>query len=490
MSVRRQTDRVTFDDAALRCDVHALLRARSGDGEYRPVAVAEVELTDGLRTIEALGSVAYTTDALVLVRLHSHPLGLVMLDLGARDVETPWTTSVSATVGDALRSHLAGDFGLARCSSPDIDLWNGWSDVDLPCVAGRTAVSTVAPLVTVVVATREHPDLLADALTSLVQLEYPNFEILVVDNAPRTRATLDVVTDFGSAAVPVRYLREDRPGLGVAHNRALPNARGDIVAFADDDVVVDRHWLTELVMPFVENQHIGATTGLILPAELETPAQLRLEAHGRYVKGYEPRLFDLDANRPGNDPLFPFTAGTFGAGANMAFRASVLRRMGGFDAALGTGTLARGGDDLAAFYRVVTSGWSLAYRPAAIVWHRHRRDGASVRQQVHDYAVGLGAYLTSAVAHHPAAIPHLVRALPRGVSLLRTRERHRRDDLWPRELERVARRGLVLGPIAYAASCISARSGSRSCDPGSSRPGRRGKVIAARRTYRPSIPRV
>ncbi len=136
----------------------------------------------------------------------------------------------------------------------------------------------------------------------------------------------------------------------------------------------------------------------------------------------------------------------------MAFAADYLHAVGGFDAALGTGTLARGGDDLAALFGVVASGRSLAYRPGAIVWHHHRRDAASLPRQTYDYAVGLGAYLTSAVVHHPKEIGGLLRRLPGGVSLLRRREAHRAAEHWSPSLERIAHRGLLIGPFAYARS--------------------------------------
>ena len=306
-------------------------------------------------------------------------------------------------------------------------------------------------MATVVVATRERPMLLERCVHSLLRMQYPDFEIIVVDNTPETDRTYRVVAGFATASHPVRYVREDRRGLAAAHNAALAAAVGEIIAITDDDVVVDRHWLAELVAPFVVDAGVAAATGLILPAELETQAQLLLEAHGRYIKGYEPRLFDLDRHCP-PDPLFPFTAGTMGAGANMAFAADFLRRIGGFDAALGTGTVARGGDDLAALFRVVMSGRTLAYRPGAIVWHHHRRDGGSVEKQTYDYAVGLGAYLTSAVVHHPKAVAGLLRRLPAGLSLQRTRDVNRRSEHWPHRLERLAHRGLLAGPFAYAAS--------------------------------------
>ncbi len=433
-------------------DVGSLLGHLLDGHAFQPVKVTEVELTDGLRSLRRDGPPSSHRLALVLVRLHSHPLGLVVLDLLDDAPARQWTAEVLNRLGSAIDFHLASD----RCCTSPVDLWNGWADAQSPCLEARRAAVATAPTVSVIVATRERPELLARCLQSLCDLEYPDFEIVVVDNAPSSDRTREVVSALGTPKLPVRYLREDRRGLAAAHNAGLDHARGSIVAFTDDDVLVDRHWLSEVVAPFVTDARVGAVTGLIVPAELDTEAQLLLEAHGRYIKGYEPRAFDLHHNRPA-DPLFPFTAGTMGAGANMAFDTGFLRSLRGFDAALGTGTIARGGDDLVAFFRVVMSGRTVAYRPAAIVWHRHRRDPESVRRQTYDYAVGLGAYLTSAIVHHPRAFAGLLRRLPAGASLQRKHDADRRSALWSSSLQRLSHRGLITGPFAYAASRCSAR---------------------------------
>src|SRR5439155_4848099 len=120
------------------------------------------------------------------------------------------------------------------------------------------------------------------------------------------------------------------------------------------------------------------------------------------------------ANRPASS-LFPYAAGLFGSGANMAFSAEALARVGGFDPATGTGTRARGGDDLAAFFEVVSLGYTLVYEPAALVRHRHRRD-ADLEKQLFDYGAGLTAYLTKVVLDRPARVFDLARKAPAGLA--------------------------------------------------------------------------
>jgi hypothetical protein len=80
----------------------------------------------------------------------------------------------------------------------------------------------------------------------------------------------------------------------------------------------------------------------------------------------------------------------------MAFRTSYLQERGGFDEALGAGTVAMGGDDLAAFYDVISGGNRLVYEPAAIVLHQHPRHYAALKRQAYGYGAGLGAHLTRA----------------------------------------------------------------------------------------------
>ncbi|MET7451190.1 glycosyltransferase [Streptomyces sp. NPDC005574] len=336
--------------------------------------------------------------------------------------------------------------------------------------------ASAPPYTTVVVATRERAGQLARALDSLLAQDHPAFEILVVDNAPVTAETRDLVErKYGER---VRYLREPVPGLAVAHNRGLGAALGEVVAFTDDDVVADPRWLTELTAPFAGDPGLGCATGLILPARLNTPAQVLLESHGGFAKGFEPRLYD-PADPPAGEPLFPFTAGRFGSGANMAFRTSVLRGVGGFDPATGAGTAARGGDDLYGFVRVLADGHRLRYTPGALVWHHHRDTWRDLETQAYGYGAGLTAYLTAVLVRRPALLPAFLARLPRGLAYARALTAAReaagsgtagsgapgghgtRSHPWPARLSRLQRRGMLYGPIGYVRARRALRSAGR-----------------------------
>lgn len=450
-------------------------------GGFHPVLVGEVDLRAGLRSFtpaleerarrRAADPASAPEWALVLVRLHSAPLGLVCLDLRVEHPEREWPATVLATLGGELARHVAlDDDEPAPVAAPR--LWEGVALGGRRCLERRRRALAAARPVSVVIATRERIEALDRCLQSVLKLEYPDFEVIVVDNAPLSDATEKfVASKYGER---VRYVREDRKGLAAAHNGALGVARGEILAFTDDDVLVDPHWLAELAVPFSESPGVACVTGLIVPAELETESQLMLETHGRFSKGFATRSFDLGANRPA-DALFPYAAGILGSGANMAFDAAYLRKIGGFNPALGTGTLAMGGDDLAAFFRVIRDGHALVYRPDALVWHHHRRDRASVRRQAYGYGVGFGAYLASVCAAHPGAALHLATHFPAAAAYSFSRTSAANIDAgplaravaapaWPRELVRAQRLGMLAGPYAYFRSARATRRRARAVD--------------------------
>jgi O-antigen biosynthesis protein len=345
-----------------------------------------------------------------------------------------------------------------------------------PVPAADPVPLPVPPRTSVVISTRERADQLARAIDSLLDQDHPDFEIVVVDNAPATSATEDLI-DGKYAALGVRYVREAVPGLAIAHNRGVAVATGEIIAFTDDDVIADPHWLTALTLPFAADPGLGCTTGLILPARLGTPAQVLLESHGGFAKGFAPQTWD-PAAPPADDPLFPFTAGSFGSGANMAFRAGVLRATGGFDPATGTGTPARGGDDLYGFVSVLVAGHRLRYTPEALVWHHHRETWKDLENQAYGYGAGLTAFLTATLVRRPSLLPSLLRKLPGGLARARTITAARdsggaavpgahgaQDYPWPRELSRLERRGMLAGPLGYAKARLRVRGVRTPWDP-------------------------
>lgn len=429
----------------------------------KPVKVMEVEISCSLPVISSLnkvGSESYGS-AIVLARLHSEPLGLIKIDL--EEEELP-AQELANLIWDRLQlrinRHLEND-GLQPVES--LTPQGVPFSSDAKCVLDRTALLVDAPLISIVLATRERVQSLAFALDSIANLEYPKFELVLVDSAPSTSQTRDFYTlnkaRFAAKNICMRYVRTDVPGLAVAHNRGLEIARGSIIAFTDDDVLVDRFWLLELLRAFKSATNVGCVTGLVIPMELETPAQVLFEQFGGFTKGFDPQIYDMDGHRSQN-VLYPYTAGRFGTGANMAFSAGYLQKAGGFDPALGVGTPTLGADDMAAFFGVIKDGYQLVYQPSAVVLHRHRRTYEELRRQIFGYGSGLTAFLTKCILDDPVSVFTIAAKMPAGFRYAfgpDSNKNQHKSGSYPKELEGTERRGMLYGPVAYIRSSLRYR---------------------------------
>lgn len=236
----------------------------------------------------------------------------------------------------------------------------------------------------VVICTRDRPDDLARCLSTLARQTLRPTQVIVVDNASQDSRTKEVALAAG-----VDYVREDRPGLDIARNTGAQRARGEIVAYTDDDVVLHPRWLERMVGAFAMPD-VTAVTGLVLPAELETEPQLHFETHWCFGRGYRPIEFgreffacDLTTGCP---------VWEIGAGANMAFRRDVFSKAGFFDERLDVGAAGCSGDS-EYWHRVLSSGGICCYEPSAVVFHYHRRDIEGLAKQIYYYMRGHSAAL-------------------------------------------------------------------------------------------------
>lgn len=279
--------------------------------------------------------------------------------------------------GGALDGELLRD-GVERVAGHSITLrqleeWLAWED----------RVQASPPSATIAVCTRDRLDDLERCLLALDTLPDDGQEVLVVDSASRDGAAVRAVAERHRG---VHYVREERPGLDIARNRAMRDASGEIVVFCDDDAVVDTNWLRAMSGNFGDPRTL-CVTGLILPQELETPAQEWFENTNSFSRGYSRVVHDgVD-----HDPFF---VSRVGAGASMALRRSVLDILGPFDEALDAGTPTRSGGDHDYFTRILAGGYRIVYDPAALSWHRHRRDWSELRSAIQGYGTGVWAYLT------------------------------------------------------------------------------------------------
>ncbi len=213
--------------------------------------------------------------------------------------------------------------------------------------------------ITVAVITYNRARLLRETLAGLARQDLPagEWELLVIDNNS-TDDTAAVVAEFAGAAPAPRRVLETRQGLDHGRNRAIAEARGDLLVLADDDILMEPSWLRELVAPLrsAGAARIGVVGGEVIPVFPDGLPAWQSRAH-------RPLAF-----RPDAGPLPPTQSPM---GANFAFPRAVLQRLGGFDTVLDRqGSSLFGGGDTDMIRRVRAAGLEVWFAPAAAVRHQ------------------------------------------------------------------------------------------------------------------------
>lgn len=228
------------------------------------------------------------------------------------------------------------------------------------CASAAASPETVParqrhPRISVIVCTFNGTATLRPCLESLGKLRYPDYEMLLVDDGS-TQDIAGIAADFPQ----VRYVRQEHAGLSVARNLGASLAKGEILAYTDDDCIADEDWLRFLAAGFDDPQWVAAGGPNIPP-----PPRNRTEAVVAAAPGAPAHvlLSDIEAEH------LP--------GCNLAIRKTALEAIGGFRARYQVA-----GDDVDVCWRLREAGGKLRFIPGAMVWH-HRRYTVSAyfRQQ-------------------------------------------------------------------------------------------------------------
>jgi GT2 family glycosyltransferase len=405
-------------------------------GLITPAAVRLVDLERpraDLRLRCERGQTAYRS-LLAVARLDGEPLGAVAVPVSAR-------------------GHVSGDrlAEVLRCEL-DAELRDAFARQGLrvpkslprrgikKLSRGRAASAGASRLVSVVVTGSHDPMLLERCLRSIFDCSYPDFEVIVVQRHPQTRATTRMREERFEDEPRLRWVATAGAGVSFARNVGLAHANGDIVMFSDGDVIVDADWIGRCRAAFDRNRRVACVTGLVLPRELDDESLL-CEPLGSVASNLRRTTFCVPDGRA-THPFFYYTPGAMGSCANTALRADVARELGGFDPLLGAGTPALGGEDLDLYVRLLQAGHTVASEPSVIVWHSHPDRPVGVRRRALRQGVSVGAALTKQLVVGPRRRA-LLRTVPAGV---RYELSSGRGADWPR------RAGVALAPIAYGAS--------------------------------------
>lgn len=205
------------------------------------------------------------------------------------------------------------------------------------------------PSISVIVCTYNGKRTIRDCLGGLQKIDYPNFEVIVVNDGSRDGTEI-VAKDYGFRVISI-----PNGGLSNARNVGMRAAKGEIVAYIDDDAIPDPQWLTYLAWTFMTTNHVGVGGPNIPPAD-------------------DGAIADCVSNSPGGPihVLLSDQEAEHIPGCNMAFRKTALEAINGFDS-----TFRIAGDDVDLCWRLQARGWTLGFNPAAMVWH-HRRNSVKM----------------------------------------------------------------------------------------------------------------
>lgn len=290
---------------------------------------------------------------------------LVLAEIGLdsqRNGEETQAATLDWQIRTAFRAGCAGAFVFSwtdewHRGGYDIEDWDfGLTTRERAPKASLAAVSKAfaeslnlpnasVPRISVAVCTYNGEQVIRDCMEGLLLLEYPDFEVIVVDDGSKDN-TADIVAQY-----PFRIISTENRGLGSARNTALEAATGEIIAYTDDDARPDPHWLNYLAQTFMTTKHVAIGGPNIAPAGDGWIAECIANAPGGPVHVL------LDDQIAEHIP-----------GCNSAFRTENLRQIGGWDPRYRSA-----GDDVDICWRLQDMGWTIGFNPAAMVWH-HRRN--------------------------------------------------------------------------------------------------------------------
>jgi len=273
----------------------------------------------------------------------------------------------------------------------------------------------------VVIATRGRPELLARCLRSARAALGPDDEIVVVDSSPDPAPGERIGRECAARVL------QTGPGASHQRNIGVLAAKNDVIAFIDDDVQVSSEWADGVREGFSCGPGVAFVTGRIqlLPGQ----------------EGYSRPVSIKDDPEPAE--LTTASRGTLGHGANFAVRKGPFQEVGGFDEQLGPGAPLHAAEDNELMDRLLMAGYTGRYEPRALAWHDQWRDRRDLVKLEWSYGIGTGARLARLAR----------RDRPRARDLAT-------EDLWDngvRDIPALARAGYEFG-VAYVLARLAGTS--------------------------------
>jgi glycosyltransferase involved in cell wall biosynthesis len=248
-------------------------------------------------------------------------------------------------------------------------------------------------MISVIVCTYNRARRLEQTLKSLQEMAVPvglPWELIIVDNNSSDN-TKEIVDGFiNKPDLNAKYITERHQGLSYARNIGIQESSGNIIAFTDDDCIVDRHWIASISRGFESGESIAGIGGRVeLYNKMDRPVSVRTYREKMIFSSID-RLFNLII------------------GCNMAFARHVFDEVGMFDTDFGVGTSFVSAEDSDFLYRAYKKGLKIIYSPDILVYHNHgRRNDEQINELYKGYAIGHGAFYCKYILMADKEVFHL-----------------------------------------------------------------------------------
>jgi GT2 family glycosyltransferase len=213
------------------------------------------------------------------------------------------------------------------------------------------------PSASVILPTFKREASLCETIAQLLQQDYWDFELIIVDQTPQHETNTDEF--LRNHADQLRYFKLEQPGLPGARNFGVEKARGEIVLFIDDDVKIQPDWIATHVSNFSEPQ-IGGVSGRVIEEGqpvVNTTNVLRVSRCGRII---------------GNRTSTLRTKVEWASGGNSSFRKDLVKKAGGFDIAFQGNAIF---EDVDFSFRLRRLGYEIVFDPKAVIIHLAEKQG-------------------------------------------------------------------------------------------------------------------
>lgn len=238
------------------------------------------------------------------------------------------------------------------------------------------------PPTSLILCSRNRPNLLQQAIEAILAGDEVPTEIIVIDDSDFRHGMLETLCT--TRETEMRYCWTHSRGLSRANNEGIALAHCDIVVFTQDDVVVTKTWLGNIVRSLPAMSQRTVVTGRVQPTEAEVAGGFALsnktEARHMVYQGHV------------NEDVLYFQ--------NMAMYRSVWHEIGPFDERLGPGTPFPSSEDADYCLRLLKAGYSIAYIPGAVVCHRMWREKKTYLPLRWAYGVARGGYYAKYISRH------------------------------------------------------------------------------------------